>query len=90
MDSLSRLNTCIHKRQGKREKKKPVERGVRPWDGQLGVATWGWLQSPFFIVCLKQGHFFLSFFSSIFMNFLNFFLQNIMGREKKWGGHLGF
>jgi hypothetical protein len=57
------------------------------------VASWGWLQSLFFIVCLKQGHFFLSLFSSISMNFFDFleffeknfeifFLQNIMGRGK--------
>jgi hypothetical protein len=63
----------------------PVERGVRPWDGQLGVATWGWLQSPFFIVCLKQGHFFLSFFSSIFMNFFEFLSSKYHGEREKVG-----
>jgi hypothetical protein len=52
---------------------KPVESSLPlRWPaggGQLGVASWGWLQSPFFIVCLNQGHFFLSLFSAISMNF---------------------
>ena len=58
------------------------------WGGQLGVASLGWLQSPFFIACLNQGHVFLSLFSSISMNFLNFFLQNIMVREVESGGRV--
>jgi hypothetical protein len=56
------------------------------WGGQLEVASWGWLQSPFFIVCHNQGHFFLSVFSSITMIFIELFSQNIMGREVESGG----
>ena len=40
------------------------------WGCQLGVVSWGWLQSPFFIVCLNQGHFFSK---SFFINFYDFF-----------------
>jgi hypothetical protein len=58
------------------------------WGGQLWVASLGWLQSPFFIGCLNQGHFFLSLFSSISMNFFDFFLQNIMVREVESGGRV--
>jgi hypothetical protein len=43
------------------------------WGSQLGVASWGSLQSPFYIVCLNQGHFFLSLFSSISMISFEFF-----------------
>jgi hypothetical protein len=50
-----------------------------------GMASWGWLQSPFFIVCLKQGHFFLSLFPSISMIFFEFVSQNIMGTEEESG-----
>jgi hypothetical protein len=42
------------------------------WGDQLGVATRGWLQSPFFTVCLNQGHFFLNLFSSVSMTFCEF------------------
>jgi hypothetical protein len=42
----------------------------KKWGGQLGVASLGWLQSPFFIVCLDQGHFFSNF---SFINFYDFF-----------------
>jgi hypothetical protein len=55
------------------------------WGGQLGVASSGWLQFPFFIASLNQGHFFLSLFSSISMNF---FFQNIMVREVESGGRV--
>jgi hypothetical protein len=57
------------------------------WGGQLGVASWGWFQPLFYIVCLNQDHFFLRLFSSISMIFSNFFLQN-MEIEKEWGGQL--
>jgi hypothetical protein len=53
------------------------------------VASWGWLQSLFFIVCINQSHFFLSLFSSTSMIFFNFYLHNIMGGEEEWGGQLG-
>jgi hypothetical protein len=36
-------------------------RVVCHWGGQLGVASWGWLQSPLFIVCLKAIFFSKSF-----------------------------
>jgi hypothetical protein len=65
--------------------------GVASWwwpaeGGQLGVASSSWLQSPFFIVCLNQGHFFLSLFSSISM--INFeFLSSKYHVERggEWG-----
>jgi hypothetical protein len=44
------------------------------------VASWGWLQSPFFIVCLNQGHF---FFKSFFINFYDFF--KILFFKISWG-----
>jgi hypothetical protein len=56
------------------------------WGGQLGLASWGWLQSPFFIVCLNQGHFFLSLFSSISMIFFKLFYSKYHGeRGGEWG-----
>jgi hypothetical protein len=45
--------------------------------GQLGVASWGWLQSPFFIVCHNLGHFFLSLFLSITIHFFGIFFFKI-------------
>jgi hypothetical protein len=71
------------------KKKRGGQLGWLAGGGQLGVANWGWLQSPFFIVCLYQGHFFLSYFSSISMIFSNVFLQTIKGKEEEWGGQLG-
>jgi hypothetical protein len=58
------------------------------------VASWGWLQSPFFIVCHNQGHFFLGLFSSISMNFVKFFSSKYHGERGTvgWpagGGQLG-
>jgi hypothetical protein len=62
--------------------------------GQLGVASWGWLQSPFFIVCLNQGHFFSNFFFINFYDFFEFFSSKYHEKREKmgwpaWGGQLG-
>jgi hypothetical protein len=43
--------------------------GEEKWGGQLGVVSLDWLESPFFIVCLNQGHFYSSLFSSISLIF---------------------
>jgi hypothetical protein len=50
------------------------------------VASWGWplaswhrLQSPFFIVCLNQGHYFLSFFPINFYDFFELFSSEYHG-----------
>jgi hypothetical protein len=51
------------------------------WGGQVGLASLGWLQSPFFIVCLNKGHFFSKSFFINFYDLFEFFHQNIMGRE---------
>jgi hypothetical protein len=66
---------------------------VRPWGRQLGVASWGWLQSPFFIVCIIQGHF-KKKFSSISMIFSESFSSKYHKERGKvgWpagGGQLG-
>jgi hypothetical protein len=52
------------------------------WGGQLGVASWGWLQSPFFIVCLNQGHFISESFFINFYDFLDFFSLKISWGER--------
>jgi hypothetical protein len=63
--------------------------------GQLGLASWGWLQLPFFIVCLNQGHFFSKFFLSIStISFLQIFFFKISWGERKsgvasWGWPVG-
>jgi hypothetical protein len=49
------------------------------------VASRGWLQSPLFIVCLKQGHFFLSLFKLISMNFFEFVSSKYHGERGKVG-----
>jgi hypothetical protein len=48
------------------------------WGGQLEMASWGWLQSPFFIVYLNQGHFFSK---SFFINFYDFFFEFISSKH---------
>jgi hypothetical protein len=41
------------------------------WGDQLGVASLGWLQSPFFIVCLNQGNSFVSDYGSYYSEHVN-------------------
>jgi hypothetical protein len=62
------------------------------WGGQLGVASLGWMQPSFFIVCLNQGHSFpKSFPKSFFINFYDsfqiFFFKISWG--KRWKGIQG-
>jgi hypothetical protein len=54
------------------------------WGSQQGVASLGWLQSPFFIVRLNQDHFFSK---SFFINFYNFFRISEYHGERggEWG-----
>jgi hypothetical protein len=53
--------------------------------GQLGVASWGWLQSPFFIVCLNQCHFFSKSLFIIFYEFFEVLSSKYHGEREKVG-----
>jgi hypothetical protein len=60
--------------------------GEEEWGGQMGVASWGWLQSPFLIVCLNQSHFFLSLLSTIsIISFRICFTKYHGERAREWG-----
>jgi hypothetical protein len=58
----------------------------KKWGGQMGGGQMGWLQYPFFIVCVNQGHFFSKSFSINFYDFFEFFSSEYHGeRGGDWG-----